>query len=67
MEAAVGSVEVGQVSEVGRSLVMEGFVSEEEDFELDPLWDREKVEVLEDRDNVVSMWVRRQAAESWMN
>lgn len=65
MEAAVGSVEVGQVSEVGRSLVMEGFVSEEEDFELDPLWDREKVEVLED--NVVSMWVRRQAAESWMN
>lgn len=58
---------MGQVSEVGRSLVMEGFVSEEEDFELDPLWDREKVEVLEDRDNVVSMWVRRQAAESWMN
>lgn len=54
MEAAVGSAEVGQVSEVGRSLVMEGFVSEEEDFELDPLWDREQVEVLEDRDNVVA-------------
>ena len=30
-------VEVEQVCELGRSLVMEGFVSEEEDFKLDAL------------------------------
>ena len=43
---------VEQVSEVGRGLVMEGFVCEEEDFELNALWDREPVEVLEDGGNV---------------
>lgn len=43
-----------RVSEVEGGLVMEGFVSEEEDFELDPLWDREPVEVLEYRGDVVT-------------
>ena len=47
-------VAVEQVSEVGRGLVMEGFVWEEEDFELNLLWGREPVEVLEDRGNVVT-------------
>jgi len=37
-----------QVDEVGGGLVMEGFMSEEKDFEVDPLWDWEPVEVLED-------------------
>ncbi len=43
-----------QVCEVGGGLVMEGFVSKEEDFELDPLWVREPVEVVEDRGDVVT-------------
>ncbi len=38
----------GQVSEVGGGVVMEGFMSEERDFQLDSLWDWESVEVLED-------------------
>ncbi len=42
---------VEQVSKVGGGLVMEGFVSEEKDFDLVPLWD---VEVLEDRGKVVT-------------
>ena len=42
------SMVVEQASEVGRRVVMEGFVSEEKDFELDLLWGRELVEVLED-------------------
>lgn len=46
MEAARRSVMVEQVSEVG--LVMKGFVSEEV-FELDRLWNREPMEVLQVR------------------
>ncbi len=42
---------VEQVSKVGGGLVMKGFVSEEKDFDLVPLWD---VEVLEDRGKVVT-------------
>ena len=33
---------------------MEGFVSKEEDFKLDALGNREPVEILEDRGNVVT-------------
>lgn len=44
VEAAGRSVVVEQVGEVGGGLVMKSFVSEEKDFELDPLWDREPVE-----------------------
>ena len=47
---------VEQVTEVGRGLVMEGFVCEEKDFELNSLWDREPVEVPEDRGDVVSLF-----------
>ena len=43
-----------QVSEVGRGLVMEGFVCEEEDFKLNTLWDWEPVEVLKNRSNVIT-------------
>lgn len=43
-----------QIIEVEGGLVMEGFMSEEKDFELDPLWDREPVEVLEDSNDVVT-------------
>ncbi len=42
-----------QVGEVGGGLVMGGFMSEEKD--LDPLWDREPVEILEDRGDVVTV------------
>jgi len=42
-------VAVEQVTEVGRVLVMEGFVNKEKDFELNSLWDQEPVEVPEDR------------------
>lgn len=45
---------VEQVSEVGRGLVMKGFMCEEEDFELNSLWDRKPMEVLEDRGNMVT-------------
>lgn len=59
-EAKAGGkrVVVEHVSEVGRGLVMQGFVSEEEDFEL---WDRESMEVLEDGGNVITgaRWVSR--------
>ena len=37
------SVVVEQVCEVGRGLVMEGFVGEEEELEVDSMWDREPV------------------------
>ncbi len=53
-EAAGRSVVVEQVSEIGGGLDMEGFMREEKDFELDLLWDREPVEVLEDRGDVVT-------------
>ena len=46
VEAVERSVAVEQVGELGEALVMEGFVSEEKDFELDLLWDREPLEVL---------------------
>lgn len=48
------SVVVEEASEVGGSLVMEGFLREEKDFELDLLWDREPAEVLEDGGDVVT-------------
>ena len=43
-----------QVSEVGRGLVMEGFVCEEEDFELNTQWNWEPEEVLQDRSDVIT-------------
>ena len=42
-----------QVPEVGGGLEMEGFVGKEEDLEMDALWEREPVEVLQDRGDVV--------------
>ncbi len=53
-EGAGRSVAVKQVDEAGGGLVVEGFMSEEKDFKLDPLWDREPVEVLEDRGDMVT-------------
>ena len=53
-EAAGWIVAMEQVSEVGRGLVMEGFVCEEEDFKLNTLWNWEPVEVLEDRSDVMT-------------
>lgn len=37
---------VEQICEVARRLVAEGFVCEEVDFELDPLWDQEPAGVV---------------------
>lgn len=45
---------VEQVSEVGRGLVIEGFMSEEKDFELNSLWHREPMKVLKDWGDVFS-------------
>ena len=45
---------VQPVCEVAGGLVVEGFVSNEEDFEVDSLTDGEPVEVLEDGSDVVS-------------
>lgn len=53
-EAAGWVVAMEHVSEVGRGLVMEGFVCEEEDFELNALWNWEPVEFLEDRSDVIT-------------
>jgi len=47
-------VVVEQVGEGGGGLIMEGSVSEEKDFVLDPLWDGEPVKVLEKRGDVSS-------------
>ena len=44
---------VEQVSEVWGCLVVEGFVGEEKNLEVNPLGDREPVEVLEDRGDVI--------------
>lgn len=44
---------VEQVGEVGRGLIVLGFVSKGEDFELDALTDREPVEAFEDRGDMV--------------
>jgi len=48
---------------------VEGFVGDEDHFELDSLLDGEPVEVLKDWGGVVSglEWVSRQAAEFWMD
>ena len=43
-----------QVSEVGGGLVMEGFMGEKEEFELNTLRDGEPVEVLENRGDVIA-------------
>ena len=53
-EAAGRSVVVEQVGEVAGGLVVEGFVGEEEDYEMDALRDREPVELLEDWGDVVT-------------
>lgn len=50
------SVMVEQIGEVGRGLVVKGFAHEEDLFELDALWDREPVEVLDDRAGLGSRW-----------
>ncbi len=54
VEAAGGSVAVEQVSEVGGGLVMKAFVSKETHFKLKASWDREPVEVLENRGDVIT-------------
>ena len=43
---------VEQVCEVGRGLVMEGFVGEKEELEVVLMWDREPVQVLQNRADV---------------
>ena len=45
---------VEQIDEVGVCLVVEGSLSEEEYFDLNLLWDREPVEFLADRGDVVT-------------
>lgn len=50
------SVMVEQIGEVGRGLAVKGFTHEEDLFELDALWDREPVEVLDDRAGLGSRW-----------
>ena len=45
---------VKEVGNVLGCLVVEGFVGGDEDFEVDSLFDREPVEVTEDRCDVVS-------------
>ena len=45
---------IQHVGEVGGSLIVEGFMGEEENFELDAQFDGEPMEVLEDRGDVVS-------------
>lgn len=47
-------VVVEQVSEVRRGLIMEGCVSEKNDFELDALWNSGPVEILQYRDYMVT-------------
>ncbi len=53
-EASGGSVTVEHVSEVRRALVTEDFECEEKGFKLDALGNREPVEVLKDRGDVVA-------------
>ena len=48
------SLVVEQVGEVRGGLIIEGFVREEKDFVLYPLWDRKPVEVLKNRGDVIS-------------
>ena len=43
-----------QVGEVAGGLVVEGFVGEEEDFEVDPVRNGEPVKFLEDRGDVLT-------------
>ena len=53
-EGAGRVMAVEQIGKVGRCLVVEGFVSEDEYFELNPLRDGEPVEFLEDGGDVVA-------------
>lgn len=48
---------VEQVGELGRSRFLGGFVGEEKVFELDAFWDKELVEVLEDRGTGTEFWM----------
>ncbi len=45
---------VEEVSEVRRGRVVEGFVSEKQYFKMDAVKDREPVEILKDRDDMVT-------------
>ncbi len=53
-EAMGRGVMVEEVSEVRGGLVVEGFESEEQDFELDAVRDREPVEILKDRGDMLT-------------
>lgn len=53
-EAAEGGVRVEKVREVRRGLVVEGFIGELEEFEVDVMWDREPVLVLKGRGDMVT-------------
>lgn len=67
-EVKGGIVAVKQVCEVGRDLVIEDFVGEEEDFVLNALWNRKPVEILEDGVmwSQMRLWVKRRTAEFYM-
>ena len=55
-----------EVRQVGRGQVVEGFESQEEDSEVDTLFDGEPVESEENRSDVFTRpGVRRHAAEFW--
>lgn len=53
-ETARGSVVMEHVDERGGGWVMEGFVCENENFDLNPLWDRKPAKFLEDRSDVIT-------------
>lgn len=48
---------VVEIREVGRALIMEGFVSKKKDFELDAVWNGEPVEVLENTHKCVVVFL----------
>ena len=52
-EGAGGSGSVEEVGQIGRCEVMEGFESMEEDFEINTEFNREPVELLQDRGDVM--------------
>ena len=55
-----------EVRQVGRGKVVESFEGQEEDFEVDALFDGEPVESEENRSDVFTRpGVRRHAAEFW--
>lgn len=56
MLRSVQSMGVKQVRKIVRGQVMESFKCQQKDFELDAMGNRELVEVLKDRGDVVADW-----------